>query len=87
MSCDGPDCAKALERLYLFIDHELDDANCDEIREHIENCRDCLTEYDLDVLVKSLISRSCHEVAPAPLRERVRMTIRSVQVEVRRQSD
>lgn len=87
MSCDEPDCAKALNRLYLFIDHELDDASCDEIRTHIENCQECLTEYDLDLLVKALISRSCHEVAPAPLRERVRMSIRSVHVEVRRQRD
>ncbi len=81
--CEGPDCTDALEKLYLFIDHELEDASCEEIQSHIDNCRTCLTEYQLDVLVKSLISRSCAERAPAPLRERVLLSIRTVQVEIR----
>ncbi|WP_293786539.1 mycothiol system anti-sigma-R factor [uncultured Aeromicrobium sp.] len=82
MSCEGPDCEKALERLYLFIDHELDHASCDEIEAHIESCQDCLSEFDLEILVKTLVSRSCSEVAPQPLRERVLLSIRSVQLEI-----
>lgn len=82
MSCDGPDCEKALERLYLFIDHELDNASCDEIQAHIDGCQECLSEFDLEVLVKTLVSRSCSEVAPQPLRDRVLLSIRSVQIEI-----
>lgn len=83
MSCEGPDCEKALQNLYLFIDHEIDNASCDEIQAHIDNCSDCLTELDLERIVKSLVMRSCHESAPAPLREKVLYSIRSVQIEVR----
>ena len=30
----SPECAIALERLYQFLDHELDDADADAIRAH-----------------------------------------------------
>jgi mycothiol system anti-sigma-R factor len=80
--CEGPDCEKALESLYLFIDSEIDSASCAEIQAHLDDCSECLTEYDLERLVKSLVSRSCAEVAPAPLRDKVLMSIRTVQVEI-----
>ncbi|MEH3033787.1 MAG: mycothiol system anti-sigma-R factor [Aeromicrobium erythreum] len=80
MTCDGPDCAKALENLYLFIDREIDTASCDEIQAHIDDCSDCLSEFDLERVVKSLVSRSCSETAPEPLRDRVLTSIRTVQV-------
>jgi mycothiol system anti-sigma-R factor len=73
----GCDCTKALENLYLFLDREIETASEAEIQEHIENCSDCLTEYDLERVVKALVSRSCTEVAPEPLRERVLISIRT----------
>jgi mycothiol system anti-sigma-R factor len=80
--CDGPDCEKALENLYLFIDQEIDTASCAEIQSHIDDCTTCLTEFDLERVVKSLVSRSCSEVAPDPLREKVLTSIRTVQVHI-----
>jgi mycothiol system anti-sigma-R factor len=82
VSCEGPDCEKALENLYLFIDEEIDTASCAEIQHHIDECTDCLGVYDLERVVKSLVSRSCSEVAPEPLRERVLYSIRTVQVHI-----
>jgi mycothiol system anti-sigma-R factor len=81
-NCDGPDCEKALENLYLFIDQEIDKASCAEIQTHIDDCTSCLSEYDLERVVKSLVSRSCSEVAPDVLRQKVLITIRSAQVQV-----
>ncbi len=80
--CDGPDCETALESLYLFLDREIDSASCAEIQAHIDDCSECLTEYDLERLVKSLVSRSCSEVAPEPLRDKVLFSIRTVQVQI-----
>ncbi|MDQ3155475.1 MAG: mycothiol system anti-sigma-R factor [Actinomycetota bacterium] len=77
-----PDCGQALEKLYLFIDHEMDDASCDEIEAHIKSCSPCLDEYDLERVVKTLVARSCHEVAPEPLRAKVLFSIRTLQVEI-----
>jgi mycothiol system anti-sigma-R factor len=84
-NCEGPDCEKALENLYLFIDQEIDTASCAEIQSHIDECTNCLSEYDLERVVKSLVSRSCSEVAPEPLREKVLYSIRTVQVEITEQ--
>ena len=83
--CDGPDCEKALENLYLFIDQEIDTASETEIRSHIDECSSCLTEFDLERLVKSLVSRSCSEVAPDGLRQKVLVSIRTVQVQITEQ--
>ncbi len=83
MSCAGDEhCQQALENLYLFLDHEADEATYHDIEVHIRECSGCLSEVDLERLVKQLVNRSCTEVAPAPLRERVLMTIRTVQIQV-----
>ena len=83
--CEGPDCEQALENLYLFIDREIDTASCAEIQTHIDECTSCLSEYDLERVVKSLVSRSCSETAPDPLREKVLLSIRTVQVQITEQ--
>lgn len=80
--CAGPDCSQALQNLYLFLDHEIDNASCEEIQSHIDDCSSCLTEFDLEKIVKSLVSRSCAEEAPQPLREKVLFSIRTVQVQI-----
>ncbi|CAA9324999.1 MAG: hypothetical protein AVDCRST_MAG34-295 [uncultured Nocardioidaceae bacterium] len=75
-----PECAKALERMFFFIDHELADADVTEIQQHLDDCRPCLLKYDLERTVKALVARSCSEHAPEALRERVLVHIREVHV-------
>ncbi len=82
MSCEGPDCEEALMNLYAFIDHEIDTASCDQIEAHLNSCADCLTEYQMEQVVKMIVGRSCSEVAPEPLRERVLLQIRSIHIEI-----
>jgi mycothiol system anti-sigma-R factor len=85
MSCGKPhahDCAEILAQLYLFLDHEMDDASCTEIEQHLEECHPCLEKYDLDRIVKALVARSCSEEAPPPLRERVLFSIHEVQMQI-----
>ena len=81
-NCDGADCEKALANLYLFIDHEIDTASSSEIQSHIDECSECLNVYDLERVVKALVSRSCTEVAPEVLRKKVLVSIRTVQVRI-----
>lgn len=82
MMRDESECNQALERLYLLLDQEADDATCEEIQAHMETCAECLDTFDLEVLVKSLVSRSCRERAPEPLRQRVLYSIRTVSVRI-----
>ncbi len=80
------DCREVLERVYFFIDNELDHASRAQIEEHLTACAPCLQEVDLERMVKALIARSCREHAPVELRQRVMFSIRQVQIEVRRES-
>ncbi len=76
------ECADFLERIVYFLDNELDDADCSVVRAHLDTCNPCLEKYDLQRTVKAVVARSCSEVAPADLRERVRIRIREVQVRI-----
>ena len=77
------DCADYLERIVYFLDNELDEADCSAVRLHLDSCNPCLEKYDLQRTVKAVVARSCSEVAPDELRQRVMLRIRQVQVEIR----
>jgi mycothiol system anti-sigma-R factor len=77
------DCAEFLDRIVYFIDNELDEADCSAVRVHLDTCNPCLEKYDLQRTVKSVVARSCAEVAPDELRSRVLFRIREVQVQIR----
>ena len=90
MSCGkhhDVDCNEVLDRVYVFIDHELDNASSEQIQTHLDECGPCLREVDLERLVKALVARSCHERAPVELRQRVMFSIRQVQIEINRGPD
>jgi mycothiol system anti-sigma-R factor len=76
----GVNCAEVLDRLYEFIDQELDDAYWSKLQQHLDECAPCLGRVDLERLVKSLVARSCCEQAPVELRQRVIFSIRQVQL-------
>jgi mycothiol system anti-sigma-R factor len=78
------DCADYLERIVYFIDNELDEADCSEVRLHLDSCNPCLEKYDLQRTVKSVVARSCSEEAPEELRQRVMLRIREVSVQIRK---
>jgi mycothiol system anti-sigma-R factor len=85
MACGEPhdtDCSEVLERVFFFIDNELDQANLSQIQRHLEECGPCLEKYDLERTVKALVARSCSEHAPESLRTKVLLRIQQVQVEI-----
>jgi mycothiol system anti-sigma-R factor len=75
-------CADYLERIVYFLDNELDDADITAVQSHLDECGPCLATYDLQRTVKSVIARSCCESAPDELRQRVRLSIREVQIRI-----
>jgi mycothiol system anti-sigma-R factor len=76
------ECADYLERIVYFLDNELDEADCSEVRLHLDACNPCLERYDLQRTVKAVVARSCSEAAPEELRQRVLFRIREVQVHI-----
>jgi mycothiol system anti-sigma-R factor len=77
------DCSEILQRVYVFIDNELEDASTDEIRQHLEECAPCLDQYDLERSVKKLVGRCCgDEHAPEALRQRILLRLTELRVEI-----
>ena len=88
MSCGNPHetpCAEVLDRVYEYIDGELDGQRAHQIRHHLDECSPCLQEYGLEEAVKAIVKRSCADPAPIELREKVLARIASARTELRRE--
>jgi mycothiol system anti-sigma-R factor len=90
MSCGNPHkvpCSEVLEQVYYYLDHEMSDADCEDIREHLDECGPCLREFGLEEVVKKLVAKHCGcDPAPADLRSKVLVRIRQAQVEIEQQA-
>lgn len=76
------DCSEVFLRVFEYIDHEMTDDDGVRMRAHLDECARCLAEYHRDVLLKSLVRRSCgHESAPATLRMAIMARITTVSIE------
>jgi len=88
MSCGHPhdtDCADVLDRIYVFLDHEMSDeaVSYSKIEEHLDECAPCLRKYDLERAVRAVVARSCGcDHAPDELRAKVLTKIRAVRVQI-----
>ena len=40
------DCGTAVRQLWDYLDQELDDQRMDEVRQHLETCKDCLSHAE-----------------------------------------
>ena len=86
MSCGNPhetDCSEVLDRVYEYLDNEMEELDCAKIRQHLDECGPCLKQYDLDLALKALIRRSCAcEPAPQELRTKILSRITTVRIEL-----
>jgi mycothiol system anti-sigma-R factor len=86
MSCGNPHetpCTEVLARVYSYLDGELDQGGCAEVREHLDECGPCLREYGLEEAVKKLVNRHCGcEPVPGDLRAKVMERIQVVRAEI-----
>ncbi len=86
MSCGKPhevDCAVILDRVYEYLDNEMQEIDCSKVREHLDECGPCLAKYGLERAVMQLVHRTCGcDEVPEDLRTKVLLRIRQVQVEL-----
>ena len=77
------DCGVVLSEVYLYLDLECSDARRELIKRHLDDCTNCLHEYGIEHEVKALVARCCgDETAPKELRERLRMKLDQLVIEV-----
>ncbi len=53
------DCEKTLRELETFLDGELSEASRSTIHDHLEGCPDCLSAFDFQSELKSVIATKC----------------------------
>lgn len=76
------DCEDArIQRLYEYLDGALTHEDLEEVRSHLEECRDCAHEYDLECIIRSVVRRSCTEKAPDALKVNIMARISQIRVE------
>ncbi|HET6817575.1 MAG TPA: mycothiol system anti-sigma-R factor [Mycobacteriales bacterium] len=86
MSCGTPhdvDCSEVIEKVYLYLDGEIDDDARHQVREHLDECAPCLRKFGLEQDVKAMVARCCGgETAPQSLRENLIVRLQQVRVEL-----
>ena len=86
MSCGNPHevpCSEVLDRVYSYLDGEMDQVSYTEVKVHLEECGPCLREYGLEEVVKKLVHKCCgHDAVPQELRAKVMARIQEVRVEI-----
>jgi mycothiol system anti-sigma-R factor len=86
VSCGNPhetDCSEVLERLYEYLDGELDTHDLGKIKQHLHECGPCLTEHQVEQMLKALVRRSCgSECAPDQLRAKIMVQITQVRLQL-----
>jgi mycothiol system anti-sigma-R factor len=79
------DCGVVLSEVYLYLDLECSETRRTLIKKHLDDCTDCLHEYGIEHEVKALVARCCgSDRAPADLRERLRLKLNELTVEIER---
>lgn len=65
------DCHAVHEILLEFLDQELDEETCQEVREHLRYCPPCAEEEAQEAALRQIMRTECLEKAPAALKTRI----------------
>jgi mycothiol system anti-sigma-R factor len=76
------ECADFLERIVYLLDNELDATEVAIVKVHLDECAPCFERYDVQRTIKMIVARSCTESAPDALRERVRVRLQQVSIQM-----
>lgn len=68
-------CEEVVERLFDYLDHEMDSDTSAEIERHLERCHDCFSRAEFERRLRERVARSGQQEAPERLRRRIREMI------------
>lgn len=71
------DCTDCVERLYAFLDRELDPAEITEVNTHLDHCGHCKDHFFVEERFLKHVHDACTaDRAPVELRDRIVMRLR-----------
>ena len=79
---DHESCADFLDRIVYLLDNELDASEVAVVKVHLEECAPCFERYDVQRTIKMIVARSCTETAPDALRERVKVRLQQISIQI-----
>lgn len=73
---NGPNnCDEALQRLYEYLDSELDNATSEGIRSHLDDCGHCTRGFDFEKRLKVVVRERLAEEVPQQFIVRLRVAL------------
>lgn len=72
MSTPELSCEEVIERLFEYLDRELDTVSQHEIDRHLERCYDCFSRAEFERRIRERIAATGSQRAPDRLRKRIR---------------
>lgn len=72
MSARHLSCEEVMERLFAFLDGEIDGATSADIDRHLERCRECFSRAEFEKHLRERIAGAGTTKAPDRLRRRIK---------------
>ncbi len=69
-------CMKHAEHISEFLDGELDEAACDELRSHLQECPECRKCFESLKKTVEMLRRLPRETVPSDIKIRLRTSLR-----------
>jgi mycothiol system anti-sigma-R factor len=65
-------CEEAVNKLYEYLDRELNHATAEQLEKHLEICKLCCNHMEFEKSMKELVQKSCvQEKAPPFLKNKI----------------
>lgn len=68
-------CREAVQKLWEYVDQELDEAACEQVRAHLDRCRHCFPHYDFQRAYREFMASCRSGCAPPELRRRIFLSL------------
>lgn len=65
-------CEDVMERLFAYLDQEVDSQQSADIERHLARCRDCFTRAEFEKKLRTRVEASATVKAPGRLRRRIK---------------
>ena len=65
------ECEEAVEKLYEYLDGELDGPTMQEVEAHLTKCSPCLEAFDFQDQLRKVVRDKCSEEMPYAMKSRI----------------
>jgi len=67
------DCTEAIDKLYAYLDGEIDDAEViNRLEHHLEHCHSCFTRSQVETVLTDRMKAAAEKQTPESLKNRLR---------------